>query len=93
MSSTTTAPASLEETLHALSSAELAIFLKPLDAFLTALQEPGVNTETLVQDYAKLQLDSLNNVPLAESTGINVTAAGAQAQLNAIVAKAAVPVA
>jgi hypothetical protein len=79
-------------TLPAILQAELALFMKPLDAFLTALQQPGVNTQAAVQDYVQLQVASIGTLPAAETTAINTTAATAQTQLHAALASATTPV-
>lgn len=67
-------------------AAELAIQLGTVDMFLTALQQPNVNTEAVVQDFQKMQLNLLANAPQAESVGISGVAAAVQSQLNALVA-------
>lgn len=72
-------------------AAELAVIIGPLNKFLTALQAPGVNTESVVQDYTTLQLAELQNAPLLESVGIQGIAAAAQTKLNALLANAATP--
>ena len=65
-------------------SAELAIQLGALNAFLTALQQPNANTQLVVQDFGKLQLELLASAPQAEAVGISGVAAAAQTQLNAL---------
>lgn len=74
-----------------LLAAELAVFLPLLNNFLTALQQPGVNTQAVVQDYGKAQLEALGSLPQAETVGINTVAAAAQTQLNTIVTAGAAP--
>jgi hypothetical protein len=73
--------------------AELAVVIGPLNSFLTALQAPNVNTQTVVQDYTSLQLAELQNAPLIESIGIGGVAAAAQTKLNARIASLTAPAA
>ena len=72
--------------LNPLIAAELAVVINPLQKFLSALQAPGVNTESVIQDYTSLQLAELQNAPLIESVGIAGIAAAAQTKLNALLA-------
>lgn len=89
MSDSTTQP----NPIQTLASAELAIVLKPVDDFLTALQAPGANTETIVQDFAKLQLAAIQDVPELESVGIGNLAGIIQAKLHGLVNAAGGPAA
>lgn len=68
--------------IQSLASAELAIVLKPVDEFLTALQEPNVNIATIVQDFAKLQLAVIQDLPELEAVGIGGIAAALQKKLH-----------
>jgi hypothetical protein len=72
-----------------LLAAELALELAPLNSFFTALQQPNVNKESVVEDFLKLQLATLENAPGGEAVGINVLAAYAQQKLNTLVQKVA----
>lgn len=72
-------------TTNPLIAAELAIVLAPLNKFLSDLQQPGVNTETTVQEFSKLQLSLLQNAPGMQSVGINQIAAQLQQKLNSLV--------
>lgn len=74
--------------IQSLAQAELAIILKPVDNFLTALQQPDVNTETVVQDFAQLQLAAIQDIPALESVGIGNVAASLQTKLHSLVASA-----
>lgn len=74
--------------VQSLEQAELAIILKPVDTFLTALQQPGANTENVMQDFAALQLAAIQDAPAIESVGIVNVAAAIQAKLHALVASA-----
>jgi hypothetical protein len=65
-----------------LAAAELAIVLKPINDFLTALQQPGVNVAAVLQDFTKLQLEILGDVPALEAVGIGNIAAYLQQELN-----------
>lgn len=76
-----------------LEAAELALVFSPLNKFLTDLQVPGANTESVVQEFGKLQLSLLANAPGAESIGISGIAAVLQQKLKSAVASVAVPVA
>ena len=78
-------------TIATFISAELAVFLPALDKMLTALQAPGVNLETVVQDYAAEQLAAVQAVPQGETVGINQVAATAQTDLNKLVAPIVAP--
>jgi hypothetical protein len=75
-------------TTNPIIAAELAVVVNPLQTFLSALQAPGANTETVVQDYAALQLAEIQNAPLIESVGIAGIAKAAQAKLNEALATA-----
>lgn len=74
----TSAPASV-------LAVELPIVLKPLNDFLTVLQQPGVNVEAAAQDYAALQLAEIQNAPVEESVAINEVSAILQAKLATLV--------
>lgn len=78
-------PVTPENLIAKLAADELSIFLPLLDNFFTALQQPGVNVQTVVQDFAKEKLNALGAIPQAESTGIADTAALAQGQLHSLV--------
>lgn len=87
MSSTSGTAANIVETdAENLAKAELSIVLVPLNNFLTALQEPGVNTETVAQDFAKLQLAAINDIPQLEAVGIQQVAKDLQSQLDTLIA-------
>lgn len=66
-------------------TAELPAVLKPLDNFLTALQQPGANTETVVQEFGKLQLAEIQNAPVEENIAIDVAAAHIQEKLRNLI--------
>lgn len=74
--------------IQSIASAELAIILKPVDDFLTALQQPDANEETVVQDFARLQLAALQDLPELEAVGINGVAAAVQKKLHDFIASA-----
>ena len=61
----------------------LAIIKGPLNNFLTALQAPNVNYQTVLQDFSVLQLAELQNGPAVQSVGISDIAAAIYAKLNA----------
>lgn len=86
---TNTAP----DPVATLKAAELALVLSPLNKFLTDLQQPGANTESVVQEFGKLQLSLLTNAPGAESVGIGGIAAILQQKLNSLIVGAALPAA
>ncbi len=77
-------PIDLAGLLKKLGHDELALFIPLLDAELTALQQPGANTQAVLQDAMKVKIEALAQVPAAESTGINDTAAAAQVSLHTI---------
>lgn len=81
-------PLDLTGLLKKLGHDELALFLPLLNAELTALQQPGANVQTVVENAMKAKIVALAQVPQAESTGIADTAAAAQAQLNSLVSSA-----
>ena len=87
----TTANTTTTDPVAALKAAELALVLSPLNKFLTDLQQPGANTESVVQEFGKLQLSLLANAPGAESVGISGVAALLQQKLNSVVASVATP--
>ncbi len=68
---------------------ELPIVLKPVNDLLTALQQPGVNTQTVFDDFKTALLQEMANSPAAQSALINVVAAQLQAKLNAALPAAA----
>lgn len=63
---------------------ELGILFKPLNDFLTALQQPDINTEAVAADAGKLLLAEIQNVPQIESVGIAGTAKDLQEKLQAV---------
>ena len=67
--------------LAALESALIA----PLNAFLTAAQQPGVNVQTIVQNAGSLDLAELMALPGVESDAIALVAGAIQAKLNAAI--------
>lgn len=83
MTDTTTDP------IAALKAAELALVLSPLNKFLTDLQQPGANAESVIQEFGKLQLSLLANAPGAEAVGISGVAAVLQQKLNGVVSSVA----
>lgn len=85
----TTTNVTTPDPIAALKAAELALVLSPLNKFLTDLQQPGANTEAVVQEFGKLQLALLQNAPGAESVGVNGVAALLQQKLNGVVAHVA----
>ena len=85
MSSTTTPTNPIAN----LAAAELAIVIQPVNDFLTALQQPSVNTQTVIQDWAKLQLAVMSDIPALESVGIDQIAAFLQGKLNGWLASVA----
>jgi hypothetical protein len=73
-----TAGQDAQTTLQNLEAAELAIALKPVYAYLAALQVPGANVESAVSGLNALELEEAANEPLFETVGINNVALGLQ---------------
>lgn len=68
--------------LAQLKAQELAVILNPIKEFLTALQQPNANVETLVSGFQIVKLAELQNIPAIESIGINNIAAIILEKLN-----------
>lgn len=68
----------------ALAALEAAL-LGPINAFLTAAQQPGVNVQTIAQGAGSLDLSELLALPGVESDAINLVAGVIQAKLAAAV--------
>jgi hypothetical protein len=66
-----------------LTVAELQILAAPINQLFTDLQTPGVNYQTALQDFVKLQGALITDEPLAQTVGINNIAAFLQAKFNA----------
>ena len=58
-----------------------AVVLGPVNTFLTALQQPGVNVQTAVQDFLTLQAGEVAILPSLEADAIGDAAAALQAKL------------
>ncbi len=58
-----------------------AVVLGPVNAFLTALQQPGVNYQTAIQDFLTLQAGEVAILPTLEADAIGDAAAALQAKL------------
>lgn len=69
--------------LSKLEAAELNVVLAPIFTYLTTLQAPGANAETVVAGFEALKLELVAQLPLIESIGINEVASDAQARLAA----------
>lgn len=68
-------------TTSPLTALEQAL-LGPVNNFLTALQQPGVNIQTAVQQLGGLSLSEMLALPGAESALINLVAASLQTKIN-----------
>lgn len=66
--------------MSTLTTLEAALFA-PLNNFLTALQQPGVNVQTALQQVGTLSLSEVLSLPGVESDVINLAAASLQAKL------------
>jgi len=71
-----------ENVLSNIATAELQVVLQPVNKFLTDLQQPGVNYQAVLQDFAALQLSVLSDAPVLQSVGISNIAAALQTALN-----------
>jgi hypothetical protein len=80
---TSSGSGNVQQELQNLEAAELAIALKPVYVYLTALQQPGANVETAVAGFKVLELNEMANEPLFESVGINNVALGLQNAISA----------
>lgn len=69
--------------LPGLAAAELALVLKPVFNFLTALQQPGANISTVLQGVAVLELEEAAQLPAIQAVGLGNVAAAIEAQLQA----------
>ena len=69
--------------LNELEAAELAVALKPVYAFLAALQQPGANIQTAMAGVNTLELTEAAQLPVLEAIGLNQGAAYVQSLLQA----------
>ena len=68
--------------LQDIVAADIQVILQPINKFLTDLQQPGVNYQAVLQDFAALQLSVLSDAPILQSVGISNVAAALQTALN-----------
>jgi hypothetical protein len=83
----------MTDVLSSIAAADLQVLLKPVNTFLTDLQQPDVNVEQVVQDFATLQVAAITDAPVLETIGIQNVAAALQTALNNWVASLATPAA
>jgi hypothetical protein len=67
--------------LNELEAVELAVALKPVYAFLAALQQPGANIQTAMAGVNTLELTEAAQLPVLEAIGLNHGAAYVQSLL------------
>ena len=83
----------MSDTPNPVVSVELPIVLKTVNDFLTALEQPGVNTQTVVDDFKTAVLQEMINSPAMQSALINTIAAAFAQKLQAVQASVTAPAA